>query len=160
MQIHSFQPISNADSKILILGTMPGNDSLKMNEYYAHARNAFWKIMFGIFDQPFSNDYNVKKELLLKNQIALWDVLKACKRKGSLDVNIIEEEVNNFNDFFEKHSHINHLFFNGQQSSNFFSRNQKSNIPYTTLPSTSPAHTMLFKEKLTAWTVIYKHLNK
>lgn len=160
MQIYSFPPISHADSKILILGTMPGNDSLKMNQYYAHPRNAFWKIMFAIFDQPFSNDYSVKKELLLSNQIALWDVLKVCERRGSLDVNIIEEEANNFNDFFEKHSRINHIFFNGQQSSNYFLKNQQSGIPFTKLPSTSPAHTMLFKEKLAAWTVINKYLNK
>ncbi|MDO9185854.1 MAG: DNA-deoxyinosine glycosylase [Bacteroidia bacterium] len=160
MQIYSFPPISNADSKILILGTMPGNDSLKMNQYYAHPRNAFWKIMFAIFDQPFSSDYSVKKNLLLSNQIAVWDVLKVCERKGSLDVNIIEEEANNFNDFFEKHIHINHLFFNGQQSSNYFIKNQQSRIPFTKLPSTSPAHTMSFKEKLKAWSLINKHLNK
>jgi hypoxanthine-DNA glycosylase len=160
MQIYSFPPISNTDSKILILGTMPGNDSLKMNQYYAHPRNAFWKIMFAIFDQPFSNDYGVKKELLLKNQIALWDVLKACKRRGSLDVNIIEEEANNFKDFFKKHAHIHHIFFNGQQSSNYFLKNQKSAIPFTKLPSTSPAHTMSFNEKLTAWTVINMQLKK
>ncbi|MDP1747757.1 MAG: DNA-deoxyinosine glycosylase [Bacteroidota bacterium] len=160
MQIFSFPPISNADSKILILGTMPGNDSLKMNQYYAHPRNAFWKIMFAIFDQPFSNDYSVKKELLLNNQIALWDVLKVCERKGSLDVNIIEEETNNFKDFFEKHAHINHIFFNGQQSSNYFLKNQQAAIPSIKLPSTSPAHTMSFKEKLTAWTVINMQLKK
>ncbi|MES2395562.1 MAG: DNA-deoxyinosine glycosylase [Bacteroidota bacterium] len=160
MQIYSFPPISNADSKILILGTMPGNDSLKMNQYYAHPRNAFWKIMFAIFDQPFSSDYTIKKTLLLSNQIALWDVLKVCERKGSLDVNIIEEEANNFNAFFAKHTHINHVFFNGQQSSNYFLKNQQSAIPSTKLPSTSPAHTMSFKEKLTAWTVINMQLKK
>ncbi|MES2285667.1 MAG: DNA-deoxyinosine glycosylase [Bacteroidota bacterium] len=160
MQIYSFPPISNADSKILILGTMPGNDSLKMNQYYAHPRNAFWKIMFAIFDQPFSADYAIKKKLLLSNQIAVWDVLKVCERRGSLDVNIIKEETNNFNAFFEKHSHINHIFFNGQQSSNYFLKNQQSAIPFTKLPSTSPAHTMSFTEKLAAWTAINKSFNK
>lgn len=160
MQIYSFPPISNANSKILILGTMPGNDSLKMNQYYAHPRNAFWKIMFAIFDQPFSTDYAVKKTLLLSNQIAVWDVLKVCERRGSLDVNIIEEEANNFNDFFEKHVHIDHIFFNGQQSSNYFLKNQQAGIPFTKLPSTSPAHTMPFAQKLKAWTLINKHLKK
>ncbi|MES2139180.1 MAG: DNA-deoxyinosine glycosylase [Bacteroidota bacterium] len=160
MQIYSFPPISNADSKILILGTMPGNDSLKMNQYYAHPRNAFWKIMFAIFDQPFSVDYAIKKTLLLSNQIAVWDVLKVCERRGSLDVNITKEETNNFKFFFEKHPNINHIFFNGQQSSNYFLKNQTSAIPFIKLPSTSPAHTMSFKEKLTAWTIINTHLNK
>lgn len=160
MKIYSFPPISNADSKILILGTMPGNDSLKMNQYYAHPRNVFWKIMFALFDQPFSTDYAIKKTLLRSNQIAVWDVLKVCERRGSLDVNIIEEEANNFNDFFKKHPHIDHIFFNGQQSSNYFSKNQQSAIPSTKLPSTSPAHSMSFKEKLTAWTVINMQLKK
>lgn len=160
MQIYSFPAISNPNSKILILGTMPGNDSLKMNQYYAHPKNAFWKIMFAIFDHPYSTDYTIKKKLLLSNQIALWDVLKVCKRRGSLDVNIIEEKANNFNAFFEKHAHINHLFFNGQQSYNYFLKNQQSAIPFTKLPSTSPAHTMSFTEKLKAWTIINKHLNK
>ena len=160
MQIYSFPPISNADCKILILGTMPGNDSLKMNQYYAHPRNAFWKIMFALFDQPFSTDYAIKKTLLLSNKVALWDVLKVCERKGSLDVNIIEEEANNFNAFFEKHVHINHIFFNGQQSSNFFLKNEQSAISSTKLPSTSPAYTMSFTEKLKAWSLINKHLNK
>ena len=137
---------------------MPGNESLKMNQYYAHPRNAFWKIMFAIFDQPFSTDYTIKKSLLLNNQIALWDVLKVCERRGSLDVNIIEEEANNFNDFFEKHSHIQHIFFNGQQSSNYFLKNQLSGIPFTKLPSTSPAHTMSFQKKLKEWAIIKQYV--
>lgn len=160
MQIYSFPPISSVTSKILILGTMPGRDSLRMKQYYAHSRNAFWKIMFAVLEQPFSSEYNIKQTLLLNNQIALWDVLKVCKRAGSLDVNIKEEEGNNFNFFFKKHPHINHIFFNGQQSSNYFSRNHKSVIPFTILPSTSPAHTMSLKEKLKAWTVISKYLER
>lgn len=158
MQIFSFPPISNADSKILILGTMPGNDSLKMNQYYAHPRNAFWKIMFAIFNQPFSSDYEIKKDLLLSHQIALWDVLKACKRIGSLDSNIVEEEANDFKFFFDTHTHIKHIFFNGQKSASLFFKVRQTEIPYTQLPSTSPAHTMSFQEKLKLWSVIQNYL--
>lgn len=158
MKIYSFPPLSNSDSKILILGTMPGNDSLKVNEYYAHSRNAFWKIMFAMFIQPFSDDYTIKKELLLNNQIALWNVLKACERKGSLDLNIKEEKANNLKSFFKKHRHISHIFFNGQKSTSFFFKSMQSNIPYTQLPSTSPIYTLPFQDKLNAWAIINQHL--
>jgi hypoxanthine-DNA glycosylase len=155
MKIFSFPPISNAQSKILILGTMPGKDSLKYNQYYAHSRNAFWKIMFALFNTPFSNDYEVKKSLLLNNNIALWDVLKACKRESSLDSDILEEEPNDLKLFLKNHPQINHLFFNGQSSMNYFKHYVKEiSLPHTLLPSTSPAYTISLEKKLNQWSVI------
>ena len=67
MKIYSFPSISNQNSKILILGTMPGVQSLALNQYYGHQRNAFWKLLFTIFEEPFSTDYEVKKNLVLKH---------------------------------------------------------------------------------------------
>jgi len=155
MQIFSFPPIVNIESKVLILGTMPGKDSLKFNQYYAHSRNAFWKILFTIFDKPFSNDYNVKQDLLLTNNIALWDVLKACKRKSSLDSDIIEEEANDLEIFLKKHPNINSLIFNGKSSMTFFKKHIKeSSLPLITYPSTSPAYTIPLAKKLKEWSEI------
>ena len=75
---------------------MPGKISLEINEYYGYKHNAFWKIMFDIFETEYSNDYKIKQNLLKNNNIALWDMLKFCKRTGSLDSNIKNEEANNF----------------------------------------------------------------
>jgi len=159
MKIFSFPPIANPQSKILILGTMPGKDSLKFNQYYGHSRNAFWKIMFALFDEPFSTDYNIKRALLLKNNIALWDVLKACKRESSLDSDIIEEEANDLLRFLKNHPSINQLIFNGKSSMNYFMKYAKEiSLPYKVLPSTSPAYTISIEKKLNEWSVITKFI--
>jgi len=155
MKIFSFPPIANPESQILILGTMPGRDSLKFNQYYAHPRNSFWKIMFSLFDKSFSTDYSIKQTLLLNNNIALWDVLKACKREGSLDSDILEEEPNDLQHFLKNHPQVKHIIFNGKSSMNYFIKYKKGiSIPYTQLPSTSPAHVIPFEKKVAEWSVI------
>ena len=80
MKIYSFSPISDTNAEVLILGTMPSEMSLKLNQYYGHGGNSFWKIVFAIFGDEFSTNYEKRKSVLLKNNIALWDVLQACKR--------------------------------------------------------------------------------
>jgi len=155
MKLFSFPPIANENSKVLILGTMPGVDSLRFNEYYAHQRNAFWKILFTLFNQPITNDYETKKQLLLNNNIALWDVLKTCSREGSLDANIQAEEPNELTQFVSGQNNLNHIFFNGNKACDyFFKYNKQISIPYKILPSTSPAHTMSFDKKSKGWSVV------
>lgn len=159
MKIFSFPPIVNAQSKILILGTMPGKDSLKYNQYYGHSRNAFWKIMFALFDKPYSDDYKIKQDLLLNNNIALWDVLKVCERISSSDTDILEEEPNELTTFLKKYPQINHLIFNGKKSMTFYNKYIKeSSLPFTVLPSTSPAHVIPFEKKFTEWYVVNNYL--
>jgi TDG/mug DNA glycosylase family protein len=159
MKIFSFPPISDSNSKILILGTMPGKDSLKFNQYYGHSRNAFWKIMFTLFNEPFSENYECKKQLLLKNGVALWDVLKVCEREGSLDSAIIKEEPNDLSHFLKNNPNINHLFFNGNKSKEYFTKYVKGvELSNCVLPSTSPAHTLSFSKKTEVWSVIKKYI--
>ena len=79
----AFSPIVNNDSQILILGTMPGDRSLQLQQYYGHAGNHFWKILFTLFNRPFTKDYEVRTQLLLDHGIALWDVLRACECETS-----------------------------------------------------------------------------
>lgn len=161
MQIFSFPPISDSKSKILILGTIPGKDSLKYSQYYAHPRNTFWKIVFAIFDEPFSENYEIKKQLLLKNNIAIWDVLKACERESSADRDILNEESNDLKSFLRKNISIHHLFFNGNKSMSYFMNYAKDVLlPFTVLPSTSPAYTITFENKLREWNAIKKQLNR
>lgn len=154
MKIQSFPSISDGDAKILILGTMPGAQSLALNEYYGNPRNHFWKLLFTHFNETHSTDYQTKKDLILNNNIALWDVLQACEREGSLDSNILKEIPNDFDTFLNHHPYITHIFFNGQQAAKFFKKYVTVNNNYTlvTLPSTSPANAGTpFEKKLTAW---------
>lgn len=136
---------------------MPGEKSLKLNQYYGHGGNTFWKLMFEIFDEPFSTNYENRKSILLKNNIALWDVLQACEREGSSDNSILKEEPNNFKLFFEKHREIKLIAFNGQNAETYFHSysNYSPNVKYISLPSTSPANTWKsFDEKLSEWKII------
>jgi hypoxanthine-DNA glycosylase len=157
MKKYSFPPISNPDATILILGTMPSVQSLVANQYYGNPRNAFWKIIFTLFNTPFSADYEQRKNLLLENQIALWDVLEVCVRPGSLDSAIEQEVPNDFNSFLKTHPNIKHIYFNGQKAAAYFKKYIKLENDYqlTTLPSTSPAYAgKSFEIKLKEWSVI------
>ena len=157
MKIYSFPPISNQNAKVLILGTMPGEMSLKLKQYYGHGGNNFWKIIFSIFNETLVTDYELKKNILLKNHVALWDVLKACEREGSSDNAIIQETPNDFKTFFETHKKIKLVAFNGKNAEAYFKYlcPVKPNVELITLPSTSPANTWkTYDEKLVEWQVI------
>lgn len=161
--IHSFPSISDVNAKILILGTMPGIPSLVAAEYYGNPRNNFWKLLFAILEIPFSDEYQVKKALLLDHKIALWDVLQACKREGSLDSAIEQEIPNDFIGFLERHPEITHIFFNGQKAAAYFKKYVKLPKEYQlqVLPSTSPANAgKNFESKLAEWQSIRKPLGR
>lgn len=136
---------------------MPSVQSLAANQYYGNPRNAFWKIIFTLFNTPFSTDYEQRKNVLLENRIALWDALEACVRPGSLDSAIEQEVPNNFNSFLKTHPNIKHIYFNGQKAAAYFKKYIKLENDYqlTTLPSTSPAHAgKSFEVKLKEWSII------
>jgi TDG/mug DNA glycosylase family protein len=136
---------------------MPSEKSLAVNQYYGHPRNAFWKIIFSVFESPFSTDYELRKSILLDHRIALWDVLEACVREGSLDSAIKQEVPNDFSSFLKVHPHIKHIFFNGQKAAKYFNDSVDISNTYKliTLPSTSPANaSMSFEKKLMEWEII------
>lgn len=157
-----FPPVSRSDAKILILGSMPGQKSLKDNQYYAHPRNSFWPIISELLGTDMSLNYRDRKGLLLKNKIALWDVLKNCYREGSLDSDIDHSsiEANDFKNFFSNHTNIKAVFFNGTKAEQLFKKTvlkslDQKELDYYRLPSTSPAHaTMNYEQKLLKWKVI------
>ena len=95
-RISSFNPIIDEQSKILILGSVPGVKSLEQQEYYAHPQNKFWTIIFELLDEEFTLNYDLKLNILKQNKIALWDVIDSCERKGSLDSEIKNEEIRGF----------------------------------------------------------------
>lgn len=154
-----FEPVANPNARILILGSMPGRESLTANQYYAHKRNAFWNIMADVLGFDRDAPYQVRLEALKTARIALWDVLQSCSRIGSLDAKIDPDSitVNDFPGFFNAHPQIRAVFFNGSTAESTFKRYvlpTVANVPinYTRLPSTSPAHAALcYAQKLQAW---------
>lgn len=152
-RINSFPPVVDQDSEILILGSVPGARSLAMQQYYAFPQNQFWKIMFHLFGEKFSQDYDTRINLLKRNKVALWDVIESCERKGSLDTEIKHEIDNDISNLIDNHPNIKIIFCNGQKSyknlMKILGKNFK--LPITVLPSTSPLHTVKFEEKLLFW---------
>ena len=157
--IHSFQPIAGSHAKILILGSMPGQASLAANQYYAHSRNAFWPIIAQLLQISPDALYEEKITALKTSHIALWDVLKSCKRAGSLD-SMIETDtqtINDFQSFFPAHKKITHVFFNGGKAEACFKRyvlpeSDLGLIKLSRLPSTSPANARLsLEDKCRIW---------
>lgn len=157
--IHSFPPIAGNQTKILILGSMPGEASLAANQYYAHQRNAFWPIMASLLHIQPDAPYEERISALKSSPIALWDVLKSCKRAGSLDSSIEADTqiINDFQSFFSVHQKITYVFFNGGKAEACFKRYVSPNLDLvslrlTRLPSTSPANARLsFNDKCRIW---------
>jgi len=158
----SFQPIIDEQSRILILGSMPGVDSLRLQQYYANPRNQFWKILYELYDTQASQDYWERVSFVKSKQIAVWDVIENCYREGSLDSKIREEKVNDFRGLFKAFPNIRTVLFNGGKA---FETYKKwvgfGTIPYLSfhkLTSSSPANTKKYEEKLREWVVIKKYL--
>ena len=166
--VKSFAPIENADAKILILGSMPGEASLKAGQYYAHPRNLFWRIMGELVGANPDLPYSQRTEALKSARIALWDVLRSCRRKGSLDSAIDGGSLvpNDFAAFFLLHPQITRIFFNGAKAEECYRRHVlpgigTDSIECLRLPSTSPANASTsFERKLEAWRAITKCLAK
>lgn len=156
--VTSFPPIAHASAKLLILGSMPGVASLKADQYYAHPRNAFWPIMNHLFHIDVDAPYEARVNALKKAQVAVWDVLQQCERRGSLDSAIKRGTriANNFDAFLKQYPHISLIAFNGAEAENSFKKHalpelNSDELQLIRLPSTSPAHTMPLAQKVAAW---------
>lgn len=152
-----FPPIAGVDSRTLVLGSLPGVRSIQAAEYYAHPRNAFWRIMAELVGA--AGDYATRCDCLLAHGIAVWDVLASSVRPGSLDADIdmTTARVNDFAAFFTQYPKINRICFNGQKAEKIFRsrvvpNNGNDAHQLIVLPSTSPAHAaMSFEQKLVRW---------
>ena len=162
-QIMAFPPIIQGNSRVLILGSMPGVQSLEAQQYYAHPQNQFWKIIEGLFDRPLPPDYDSRTIFLLERHIALWDVIHSCYREGSLDSAIRQETAHDFETFFHMYPGILFVAFNGTKAQDTFRKQVGFHFPGITfhrLPSTSPAHTMKLAEKLAEWQIIARMVSE
>jgi TDG/mug DNA glycosylase family protein len=140
-----FPPISSPSARVLILGSPPGRLSLERGEYYANPQNSFWRIIAGrVPDLP--SDYAGRVRVLTELRVALWDVLAAATRSGSLDADIADDAIpNNFRAFFHAHPDIGLIGFNGGTAAKLYERHvvptlteAQRSISRTTLPSTRP----------------------
>ncbi len=154
---HSFAPLANKHCTLLILGSLPGDESLRQVQYYAHPRNAFWRILCEVFAEDFTQDYPARCTLALRHGVALWDVIGAAEREGSLDTAIRKPQVNDFATFLRAHPAICKICLNGGKAEQLFKRHcadilADPNIEVIALPSTSPANAkMPYAEKLAIW---------
>ncbi|NBC46719.1 MAG: DNA-deoxyinosine glycosylase [Gammaproteobacteria bacterium] len=157
----AFPPIVGDDARILILGSMPGEASLRQQQYYGHPRNAFWPILCELLGIAPSSSYAERSAALMEHGIALWDVIAACERPGSLDQSIRAQtvRVNDFAAFFSACPAIRRIVFNGGTAEREYERRvlaalppRHQAIPRYRFPSTSPANASLrFEQKLSAW---------
>ena len=148
----------------LVLGSMPGVASLHRQQYYAHPRNSFWPIIESLFGIPATSPYEDRLIALCEQRLALWDVMKRCRREGSLDANIQADSIvsNDFSALFAGHSRIERVFFNGATAEREYRRRVLPSLPaefqglmLQRLPSTSPANAQLtFAQKLEQWMVV------
>jgi double-stranded uracil-DNA glycosylase len=166
--IQSFPPIENPTATTLILGSMPGKESLRAGQYYAHPCNAFWPIMGELIGATTTLPYEVRIQKLKSAGIALWDVLASCTRHNSMDADIEADSIcaNNFATFFLKHPNITHVFFNGTMAEQCYRKHvlhllENRQLHYKRLPSTSPANASTrYEQKLKACRVIIKTTRK
>jgi hypoxanthine-DNA glycosylase len=139
---------------VLVLGTLPGEESLRRVEYYAHPRNLFWPIVFALFGETPAPNYADRLAFVIERRIALWDVCAMAERRASLDSEIKREVPNTIHDLLDANPGIASVAFNGGGARRLYRRHfqPRAGLLYLALPSTSPAHASLgFAEKLARW---------
>ncbi len=162
-EVNSFLPIIDAKSQVLILGSMPGEQSRRQQQYYANKRNHFWPIVYTFFavaeEAPVAS-YEEKLLLVQKNGVALWDVIGTCLQKngGSSDATLTAARANDFAALFAAYPGIKHVFFNGAKAYEIFRRQigfkEFPEVTFHKLTSTSPANTLPLAKKLAEWELV------
>ena len=155
---YSFPPIVTPDARLLILGTLPGEESLRRQQYYGHPRNHFWPLISAIFGEAMPAEYAERVDLLKRHGCALWDVLESAERIGSSDAAIRNATANPFAAFLADYPNIRTIAFNGQKAGALFRGHvvktghvSEPAFAMIDLPSSSPLYTKSLEEKLGIW---------
>jgi hypoxanthine-DNA glycosylase len=159
----SFPPLVGAQARVLVLGTLPGEESLRRGEYYAHPRNLFWPIIFALFGETPALRYAERLAFLTTHHVAVWDVCEIGERERSADSKIRLERPNAIDRLLDEHPLIRAVAFNGTTARRLYDRHfaRRAALTYLALPSTSPAHaTIDFPAKLVRWTVLRELLEQ
>lgn len=145
-------PILDAGIETLILGSFPSPASLAARQYYAHRQNQFWRVLAALLGAPLNEfDYAEKQRCLLRHRIGVWDVYRSCVREGAFDSAIRLAEANDFSDLELKVPRLRRIYFNGKTSGRFETMFRERGYDTRVLPSTSPAYTLAFDEKVERW---------
>lgn len=148
---HTFDLVYNSESKILILGSFPSVKSRENHFYYGHPQNRFWKVLASVLEWNVPITIEEKKQMLLENGVAIWDVIASCSIVGSSDTSIKDVVVNDFSKILEE-SQIENIYVNGTKAYELYHRyaEEKTGIKAIKLPSTSPANAAWNLERLCA----------
>jgi hypoxanthine-DNA glycosylase len=153
MESHNIEPVFNKESKILILGSFPSVKSRKQQFFYGHPQNRFWKVISSITNEELPTTIDEKKNLLLRNHIAVWDVIKSCDIIGSSDSSISNVRANDIYRILNV-ANIKSIYANGDKSYSLFRKYFKE-LDIIKLPSTSPANAQYSLERLIEeWKII------
>lgn len=146
---HTFDPVFNAESKILILGSFPSVKSRENNFFYGHPQNRFWKVMANVLNWKMPTTIEEKRKMLLENHVAVWDVIASCSIVGSSDTSIKDVVVNDFSKILEN-SKVERIYVNGGKAYELYHKyaEKVTGIQAVKLPSTSPANAAWSLEKL------------
>lgn len=153
-RIYGFDPVCREDARLLILGSMPSVESLHQSFYYAHPRNAFWPMMAEILGEAMPQSIQEKKDMLIRHRIALWDTVHSCLRQGSLDSAIRSARANDFETLYRNCPELRHVIFNGAAAQQLYQKlvsRDDARFIFRRMPSTSPAYTLKYSNKLSAW---------
>ena len=147
---HTFDPVFNTESKILILGSFPSVKSRENNFFYGHPQNRFWKVMAKVLEWEVPTTIEEKRKMLLENHVAVWDVIASCSILGSSDTSIKDVIVNDFSKILEN-SKVERIYVNGGKAYELYHKyaEKVTGIKAVKLPSTSPANAAWSLEKLT-----------
>jgi hypoxanthine-DNA glycosylase len=147
-------PLADGEARLLILGSFPSPASLAARQYYGHRQNHFWRLLGAALDEPLSElPYAERTARVLLHHVGIWDVYRACVRPGALDADIRAGEPNDFAALFQKTPRLRRVCFNGQTAGKFAPRllALDARLKCRILPSSSPAYTLPFAQKLERW---------
>ncbi len=153
---HPIPPLYDGNSRILILGSFPSVKSRESQFFYGHPQNRFWKVISALFEEPVPTTVDEKRSLLLRNHIAVWDVIHSCDIEGSADSTIRNVTPNNLRLILDN-APVKAIYVNGRTSEKYYKKyiEPDLNIKAVCLPSTSPANAAWTLERLIeAWAII------
>ncbi|MEO7177615.1 MAG: DNA-deoxyinosine glycosylase [Allosphingosinicella sp.] len=158
----SFPPVVDARTRVLVLGSLPGEESLAASQYYANPRNHFWRLIGAVTGADLvALPYQARLEALLAARVGLWDTIGSATRRGSLDGAIRGHRANDLADLAARLPDLRAVGFNGGKSAALGSVQLagRADLALIALPSSSPAYTRPFEEKLAAWMKLAPHLS-
>ncbi len=154
--VQPFAPVYDEYSKVLILGSLPSVKSREQGFYYGHPQNRFWKVTAAVFGEPVPETIEEKKGMLLRNRLAVWDVIESCDIIGSSDSSVKNAEAADVAGLLSS-SAIERVYVNGALAGKLYDRYlfEKTGIAAVRLPSTSPANARWNLEALIeSWRII------